>query len=84
MSIGNAEISLAIAYHPMHVCVFVCMAVLLPCSAYDVVIEPQGKALVKTDLAITLPEGCYGRVGKSAAHIPLCKHVLARDVWVRV
>ena len=26
-------------------------------------IPAEGKALVKTDIAIALPEGCYGRVG---------------------
>ena len=31
-------------------------------SAYDAVIPPRGKALVKTDIQIHLPEGCYGRV----------------------
>lgn len=31
-------------------------------SAEDVIIPKQGKALVKTDIAIALPEGCYGRV----------------------
>lgn len=31
-------------------------------SAENVVIPKQGKALVKTDIAIALPEGCYGRV----------------------
>lgn len=31
-------------------------------SAYDVVIPAKGKALVKTDIQISLPEGCYGRV----------------------
>ena len=35
----------------------------LCCSAYDVTIPAEGKALVKTDIAIALPEGCYGRVG---------------------
>ncbi|XP_076048152.1 deoxyuridine triphosphatase [Oratosquilla oratoria] len=32
------------------------------CSAYDVKIPAQGKALVKTDVQIQLPSGCYGRV----------------------
>ena len=27
------------------------------------IIPAEGKALVKTDIAIALPEGCYGRVG---------------------
>ena len=31
-------------------------------SAYDVVVPAQGKALVKTDIAVALPQGCYGRV----------------------
>ncbi|KAF2352208.1 Deoxyuridine triphosphate nucleotidohydrolase, partial [Trinorchestia longiramus] len=31
-------------------------------SAYDLVIEGGGKGVVKTDLQIQLPEGCYGRV----------------------
>ena len=32
-------------------------------SAYDVTIPAQGKAIAKTDLAIMLPDGCYGRIG---------------------
>ncbi|XP_072933448.1 deoxyuridine 5'-triphosphate nucleotidohydrolase [Epargyreus clarus] len=31
-------------------------------SAYDYVIPARGKELVKTDLQIELPSGCYGRV----------------------
>lgn len=31
-------------------------------SAYDVLIEPFSTALVKTDIAVVLPSGCYGRV----------------------
>ncbi|KJE92385.1 deoxyuridine triphosphatase [Capsaspora owczarzaki ATCC 30864] len=31
-------------------------------SAYDEVIPAQGKAIVKTDIAIAVPEGHYGRV----------------------
>ena len=31
-------------------------------SAYDYVVKPHGKELVKTDLAIHVPEGTYGRV----------------------
>ena len=27
-------------------------------------IPAEGKALVKTEIAIALPEGCYGRVGE--------------------
>lgn len=32
------------------------------CSAYDYVVPARGKELVKTDLQIELPTGCYGRV----------------------
>ncbi|KAJ7409472.1 Deoxyuridine 5'-triphosphate nucleotidohydrolase [Willisornis vidua] len=31
-------------------------------SAYDCVIPPMEKAVVKTDIQIALPSGCYGRV----------------------
>ena len=31
-------------------------------SAYDLTIEKRGKALVKTDIAVAIPEGHYGRV----------------------
>jgi len=31
-------------------------------SAYDVVIPPNSRKLVKTDLAIKVPKDCYGRV----------------------
>uniref|UniRef100_A0A023F852 Deoxyuridine 5'-triphosphate nucleotidohydrolase n=1 Tax=Triatoma infestans TaxID=30076 RepID=A0A023F852_TRIIF len=31
-------------------------------SAYNYIIPSRGKELVKTDLQIDLPEGCYGRV----------------------
>lgn len=31
-------------------------------AAYDATIPAQGKALVKTDIAIAVPEGCYGRI----------------------
>jgi len=31
-------------------------------SAYDVSIPASGNGLVKTDLAIQLPPGCYGRI----------------------
>ena len=33
-------------------------------SAYDQCIGAGEKALVKTDLAVAIPEGCYGRVGE--------------------
>eukprot|EP00484_Ammonia_sp_Unknown_P023662 CAMPEP_0197027838 /NCGR_PEP_ID=MMETSP1384-20130603/7704_1 /TAXON_ID=29189 /ORGANISM="Ammonia sp." /LENGTH=200 /DNA_ID=CAMNT_0042456753 /DNA_START=129 /DNA_END=734 /DNA_ORIENTATION=+ len=31
-------------------------------SAYDVVIPARGKALAKTDIAMAIPVGCYGRI----------------------
>lgn len=31
-------------------------------SAYDIIIPKLGKNLVKTDLALKLPENCYGRI----------------------
>lgn len=31
-------------------------------SAYDCVIPARGKLVVKTDIQIELPEGCYGRI----------------------
>lgn len=31
-------------------------------SAYDYVVQAKGKEMVKTDLQIALPDGCYGRV----------------------
>uniref|UniRef100_A0A8D2HD95 Deoxyuridine 5'-triphosphate nucleotidohydrolase n=1 Tax=Urocitellus parryii TaxID=9999 RepID=A0A8D2HD95_UROPR len=41
-------------------------------SAYDYIIPPMEKALVKTDVQIALPSGCYGRVaprpGLAAKH----------------
>lgn len=38
-------------------------------SAHDHVIEAHGKALIKTDLAIAVPEGTYGRIGQSFSFI---------------
>ncbi|XP_065544510.1 deoxyuridine 5'-triphosphate nucleotidohydrolase, mitochondrial isoform X1 [Lathamus discolor] len=41
-------------------------------SAYDCEIPPMGKAVVKTDIQVALPSGCYGRVaprsGLAAKH----------------
>lgn len=31
-------------------------------SAYDYTVKSKGKELVKTDLQVMIPEGCYGRV----------------------
>ncbi|XP_004526010.2 deoxyuridine 5'-triphosphate nucleotidohydrolase isoform X1 [Ceratitis capitata] len=32
------------------------------CSAYDLIVPARGKAVVKTDLQVQVPEGSYGRV----------------------
>uniref|UniRef100_A0A8C0L745 Deoxyuridine 5'-triphosphate nucleotidohydrolase n=1 Tax=Canis lupus dingo TaxID=286419 RepID=A0A8C0L745_CANLU len=32
-------------------------------SAYDYILPPMEKAIVKTDIQVALPSGCYGRVG---------------------
>ena len=32
-------------------------------SAYDITVPARGKALVKTDIAISIPENTYARVG---------------------
>jgi len=41
-------------------------------SAYDYTVPSKGKAIVKTDIQIALPDGCYGRVaprsGLAAKH----------------
>lgn len=36
--------------------------VIAPISAYEYTIPARGKELVKTDLQIELPHGCYGRI----------------------
>ena len=39
-------------------------------SAYDLVIPKHGKAIVKTDIAISIPEGTYARVGEKHVLVP--------------
>lgn len=39
------------------------------CSAYDAVVPARGKALIKTELSVAIPEGTYGRVGE---FLPAC------------
>ena len=41
-------------------------------SAYDLIVPARGKALVKTDLEMAIPEGCYGRVGMRAPPHTVC------------
>lgn len=43
-------------------------------SAYDGVVPARGKALLKTDLAIAVPHGTYGRVGESNARCAPTTH----------
>jgi len=44
-------------------------------SAYDVVVPAHGKAIVKTDLAVATPPGCYARIGNISCilFVGLCK-----------
>ena len=41
----------------------ICRTSWLACSAYDLMVPAEGKALVKTDIAVAIPDGCYGRIG---------------------
>lgn len=43
-------------------------------SAYDYSIGPLDKAIVKTDIQIAVPHGCYGRVGE-------CLFNLLMQLW---
>lgn len=53
-------------------------------SAYDLVVPAYGKALVKTDIQVELPEDCYGRVAPRSGlswknHIDVGAGVIDRD-----
>jgi len=53
-------------------------------SAHDVLIPARGKALVKTDLAMIIPEGCYGRIAPRSGlswkkHLDIGAGVIDRD-----
>ena len=48
-------------------------------SAHDLVIPAEGKGLVKTDVALAVPPGYYGRVGKKRY-----THVHVRESRYRV
>ncbi|XP_037075523.1 deoxyuridine 5'-triphosphate nucleotidohydrolase, mitochondrial-like isoform X2 [Pollicipes pollicipes] len=53
-------------------------------SAHDCVVPAQGKALVKTDIQVQLPAGCYGRVAPRSGlawkqHIDIGAGVIDRD-----
>ncbi|XP_066949651.1 deoxyuridine 5'-triphosphate nucleotidohydrolase-like [Macrobrachium rosenbergii] len=53
-------------------------------SAYDEVIPSEGKALIRTDLQVDLPEGCYGRIAPRSGlswkhHIDVGAGVIDRD-----
>jgi dUTPase len=45
-------------------------------SAYDVVVPAHGKAIVKTDLAVATPPGCYARIGNTSYILFVCAGVL--------
>ncbi|KAK3884412.1 hypothetical protein Pcinc_011315 [Petrolisthes cinctipes] len=54
------------------------------CSAYDLSVPAEGKALVKTDLQVEVPEGCYGRVAPRSGlawknHIDVGAGVIDQD-----
>jgi hypothetical protein len=44
------------------------------CSAYDMVVPGHGKGISKTDIAMAIPPGYYGRVGERepAPHASCC------------
>ena len=53
-------------------------------SAHACTVPAQGKALVKTDIQVQLPEGCYGRVAPRSGlawkqHIDIGAGVIDRD-----
>uniref|UniRef100_A0A0P4WC52 Deoxyuridine 5'-triphosphate nucleotidohydrolase n=1 Tax=Scylla olivacea TaxID=85551 RepID=A0A0P4WC52_SCYOL len=57
---------------------------LSPRSAYDMVVPAEGKALVKTDIQVELPEDCYGRVAPRSGlswknHIDVGAGVIDQD-----
>jgi dUTPase len=48
-------------------------------SAYDIVVPKHGKAIVKTDLSISIPENTYARVGKhNRVEFLRCLHRILR------
>jgi dUTPase len=50
-------------------------------AAYDVEIKAQGKAIVKTDLAVAMPEGVYGRIAPRSGTYA-CVRVYVCNVYV--
>lgn len=53
-------------------------------SAYDYTVNHQNKQLVKTDIAIRIPDGCYGRIAPRSGlalhyHIDIGAGVIDRD-----
>lgn len=52
-------------------------------SAYDYSIGPLDKAIVKTDIQIAVPHGCYGRVGEClTCWCKSCITSFARCIWI--
>eukprot|EP00967_Tisochrysis_lutea_P036407 scaffold43812_cov39-Tisochrysis_lutea.AAC.2 len=48
-------------------------------AAHPCVIPARGKGLVKTDLAIIVPEGCYGRIGVPLIPLRPCWRIPPRS-----
>ncbi|XP_065886362.1 uncharacterized protein [Dysidea avara] len=53
-------------------------------SAYDLMVPAEGKALVKTDIAVAIPDGCYGRIAPRSSlawkhHLDTGAGVIDRD-----
>ncbi|XP_049767619.1 deoxyuridine 5'-triphosphate nucleotidohydrolase-like [Schistocerca cancellata] len=53
-------------------------------SAYDLCVPPHGKELVKIDIKVQLPEGCYGRIAPRSGialnyHIDIGAGVIDED-----
>lgn len=53
-------------------------------SAYEYIVGPHGKQLIKTDLSIRLPDGCYGRIAPRSGlalkhHIDIGAGVVDKD-----
>ena len=53
-------------------------------SAKDIIIPAQGKAIVPTDIAIAVPEGYYGRVGKSRLVVGSCEECRCALLRIRL
>lgn len=50
-------------------------------AAYDATIPAQGKALVKTDIAVAIPQGWYGRVAPRLVRKFIFKLCFIKVLW---